>query len=201
MAKSALPLLDELRVIAQNGLRYTDDPYDEERYERILELVAEYYGEIGDLPAAEVESRFEERVGHVTPNVGGRAAIVDDDGRILVMKRAGDGTWGLPGGFSDPGETPAETAVREAKEETSLDVEPVELVAFQYRDADEHNPHGFVGGVYLCRVTGGSLDGSHESEALEYRHPDEVPEWHKDHETVARQALEAWEEREGVDES
>lgn len=194
MAKSALPLLDELRIIAQNGLEYADDPYDEERYERILDLVSEYYGEVGDVSTSEVKSRFESRTGHVTPNVGGRAAIVDDQRRLLVMKRAGDGTWGLPGGFSEPGETPAETAAREAREETGLDVDPVELVTFEYRQADEHNPHGFVGGVYLCRVLGGTLEESHESESLQYKRISEVPEWHKDHERVAEQALATWDE-------
>lgn len=195
MGTSVLPLLDELRVIAQNGLEYADDPYDQERYERVLELVAEYYGEIGELPEAEVRSRFQRRVGHVTPNVGGRAAVVDGRGRILVMKRAGDGTWGLPGGFSDPGETPAETAVREAREETGLDVEPIELVSFRYREADERNPHGFVGAVYLCHVTGGTLEGSHESDSVEYRRIDRVPAWHKDNERAARDALNRWDER------
>lgn len=195
MGRPVLPLLDELRILAQNGLEYADDPYDEERYERILELVAEYYGEVSGLPESAVRPRFQRRVGHVTPNVGARAAVVDDRGRILVMKRAGDGTWGLPGGFSDPGETPAETAIREATEETGLDVEPVELVTFQYREADEDNPHGFVGAVYLCRVAGGTLAGSHESESLAYRRVDRVPAWHKDTERAARDALDLWAER------
>jgi hypothetical protein len=35
-----LAFLDELRIMAQVGLEYVDDPYDEERYERILELSA-----------------------------------------------------------------------------------------------------------------------------------------------------------------
>lgn len=194
MGNSVLSLLDEVRIIAQNGLEYADDPYDTERYERLLELVSEHYGELGDLAPSEVHSQFADRVGHVTPNVGGRAAVVDDTGRILVMKRASDGTWGLPGGFSDPGETPAETAVREANEETGLDVEPVELVTFQYRDPDEHNPHGFVGAVYLCRVVSGTLEASHESDGLAYRQIDRVAEWHKDHGEAAREALELWDE-------
>jgi 8-oxo-dGTP pyrophosphatase MutT (NUDIX family) len=188
----ALPLLDELRLIAQNGLEYADDPYDRERYERVLELVAREYADAADLTPDEVHGRFADRVGHVTPNVGGRAGIVDDDGRVLVMQRAGDGTWGIPGGYTDPGETPAETAVREAREETGLDVEPEELVTFVYREPDAHNPHGFVGGVYRCSVVVGELSGSHESDELGYRHLDEVPEWHKDHGEVVRQVLESW---------
>lgn len=195
MENSVLPLLDEVRIIAQNGLEYSDDPYDKERYERLLRLVSECYGELGDLPTAEVQSRFADRIGHVTPNVGGQAAIVDETGQILVMKRAGDGTWGLPGGFSDPGETPAETAVREANEETGLVIEPGDLVTFQYRDPDEYNPHGFVGAVYLCRVVSGTLEESHESDDLEYKQIDNVPEWHKDHEQAAREALAQWDEK------
>lgn len=195
MGNSILPLLDEVRIIAQNGLEYTDDPYNKERYERLLELVSEQYGELGDLPTTEVQSRFADRIGHVTPNVGGRATIVDDKGRILVMKRAGDGLWGLPGGFSEPGETPSETAVREAKEETGLVVEPVDLVTFQYRDPDRANPHGFVGAVYLCHVVSGTLQESHESDGLEYKQIDRVAEWHKDHEQAARDALALWEKK------
>lgn len=38
-----LPLLDELRINAKNGLRYADDPYDEYRYGGILDPVAECY--------------------------------------------------------------------------------------------------------------------------------------------------------------
>lgn len=45
-----MALLDELRIIAENGLEYADDPYDEERYDRILELVERYYGRTFDLP-------------------------------------------------------------------------------------------------------------------------------------------------------
>lgn len=187
-----LPLLDELRVMAQNGLRYADDPYDERRYERILELVSEYYGEAADLPAPEVRERFRSELGHATPKVGGKAAVFDDDGRILLIRRADDGTWGLPAGFSDPGETPAETAARETEEETGLAVEPLDLVGVYAREAGEHHPHGFVSLVYRCAVVGGRRQPSHEAEAIRYWRVEAVPEWHRDHRTVARDAREAW---------
>ena len=85
-------LLDELRILAKNGLHYTDDPYDEERYERLLELASEYYAEAVELPPDTVRERFADELGHVTPKVGGRAAIFDDDGRALLIKRSDDGT-------------------------------------------------------------------------------------------------------------
>jgi len=48
-----LPLLDEFHAMGKTGLSYAEDPYDEERYERMLELVAEHYGETFSLPPAE----------------------------------------------------------------------------------------------------------------------------------------------------
>lgn len=51
----------------------------------------------------------------------------DDDGRILLVKHADEGTWTTPGGAIEPLETPADAAVREMWEETGLHVELVRL--------------------------------------------------------------------------
>lgn len=190
-----LELLDELRIHAENGLEYADDPYDVERYERILELTSEYYGEAVDLPPDAVRDRFAEEVGHVTPKVGGRAAIFDDGGRALLIKRSDDGTWCHPGGFTEPNERPVDTAVRETAEETGLEVEPIELVDVYPRTAGKYGPHGFVGVVYLCEVVGGRIASSRESEDVQFRDLDDVFEWHKDHEASFADARSMWEDR------
>ena len=52
-----LPLLDELQTIARNGLNYTTNPYDRERFERLLALATKYYGESLDLPPEAVRHR------------------------------------------------------------------------------------------------------------------------------------------------
>jgi len=92
-----LALLDELRAMAQTGLKFTEDPYDRERYERILELVSTYYGEALDLPPADVRRQLAGGLGQETPKIGANAAIFDEDGDLL-MKRTESGTWCLPGG-------------------------------------------------------------------------------------------------------
>ncbi|MFD1512640.1 NUDIX hydrolase [Halomarina rubra] len=176
------PLFDELRTLAQNGRRYAEDPWEEERWERVLTLTSEYYGEAFDLPADEVRDRFADEVGHVTTKVGAIAVVTDDDGRLLLQHRADDGTWGIPGGWVDPGESPTEAVVREAREETGLVVEAVESLGVFTRRPGAHGPHGQLQLPYRCRVVGGDVDPSHESLAVAYRDPETVEDWHADHE-------------------
>ena len=87
-----LPLLDELRVIGQSGLMDADSPYDRERNERLLELASEYYGRTIELPPEEIRERLAADLGYATAKVSAGAAIFDDDGRILLVKRTSDGT-------------------------------------------------------------------------------------------------------------
>ena len=67
-------------------------------------------------------------------NLGGAVVLITDTKkRVLILKRhpginwAPD-VWGLPGGAIEPGETPLEAAIRETKEETTLDVEDVRKI-------------------------------------------------------------------------
>ncbi|SFL23632.1 ADP-ribose pyrophosphatase YjhB, NUDIX family [Halogranum rubrum] len=192
---SALAFLDELRVIAQNGLEYAENPYDRERYDRLLTLTSEGYGDLLDLPTESVRERLAADVGHATAKVGGGAAVFDDAGRVLLVERADDGTWGLPCGYVEPNESPAETAVRETREETGLDVESVELVDVYHRPPGHLGPHSLVSVRYLCERRGGELTTSHETTDVQYWHLDEVPVWHKDHEAAARDAEAVWRDR------
>lgn len=188
-----LRLLDELRILAQNGIQYAEDPYDEARYDRILELVCECYGDTLALPPEEIRHRFREELGHVTPKVGAEAAMFDTDGQILLMRRADDGRWCLPCGWVEPNESPSEAAARETREETGLSVDPVELVDVYHRPpGGRFGPHGEVAVLYRCERTGGSLTLSPEGEELRYWALEEVPAWHKRHETYARDAKTAW---------
>ena len=187
-----LPLLDELTVIARNGRHFADDPYDEERYERILELVEEYYGEALELPKGDVKECLRQRLGYV---LSAGAAVFDDEGRILLMKRADNGTWCLPGGMVEPHETPEQAAIREVKEETRQDVRLIGTSQVNYFGPDEGYPHRHVHFIYHAEVTGGNLRLSAEGTALDYREIEAVPEWHPNHEGYALRARREWAER------
>lgn len=56
------------------------------------------------------------------------AVVADGDGRILLARRRDNELWTIPGGAMEPGESISQTAVREVKEETGIDVEVVSLI-------------------------------------------------------------------------
>ena len=188
-----MPLLDELQTIARNGLFYATDPYDRERYERLMQLVTGYYGEAVDLPPVEVRRRFVAELGYITPKVGADAAIFGDDGRVLLTLRADDHRWCLPCGWVEPNEAPIDTVVRETREETGLEVRPLALIDVFTRLPSVHGGvHTSIAVVYRCEITGGTMGLSHESLDVRYWFIDDVPVWHAEHEEYARAAFAHW---------
>ena len=188
-----MPLLDELQTIARNGLFYATDPYDRERYERLMQLVTGYYGEAVDLPPVEVRRRFVAELGYITPKVGADAAIFGDDGRVLLTLRADDHRWCLPCGWVEPNEAPIDTVVRETREETGLEVRPLALIDVFTRLPSVHGGvHTSIAVVYRCEITGGTMGLSHESLDVRYWFIDDVPVWHAEHEESARAAFAHW---------
>lgn len=188
-----LVLLDEIQTIARNGLAFTKDPYDRERYEKLMNLVAQKYEQVLEISPEELKKRFEAELGYITPKVGSDAAIFDSEGRILLMRRSDNGKWCLPCGWLDPGESPEQAAVREVLEETGLEVEVIGLVQiFGTPAGSVYGPHGAVTLVYLCKVKGGTLRLSHEGTELSYHHIEEISEWQSIHQKYAVAARAVW---------
>lgn len=188
-----LPLLDDIQMIARNGLRYSQDAHDRANYARLGELVTQYYGAVLDLPPAKVRHRLASRLGPVSPSVGANAAIFDGYGAILLQLRTDDHRWGLPGGSVTTYETPAAAALREMSEETGLDCRVVQLVdVFTLAARIEYGPHSRVTLLYLCDVVGGSLQGSDEGLDLRYWQIADVPAWSADHHLQAEAAHKCW---------
>ncbi len=100
-------------------------------------------------------------------------AIRDADARVLLAHHVETDLWGLPGGTIEPGETPADAAVREAWEETGLVVRLTRLVGVfggqqfvvQYRNGDRTS---YVTTVFEATVQGGTVQAQ-ASELLDLR--------------------------------
>jgi ADP-ribose pyrophosphatase YjhB (NUDIX family) len=107
-----------------------------------------------------------------TPLVGVGAVAVRD-GRVLLVRRGSEplkGHWTLPGGLLEVGESMAEGVVREVREETGLEVEPIELVEILdriHREGGRVRYH-YVIADFLCRVTGGELRAASDADAVRW---------------------------------
>ncbi|SMB93449.1 NUDIX hydrolase [Deinococcus hopiensis] len=135
-----LSQLRELQAIAQAGLTYSRDPYDRERFERLLRLGAELLAaQTGQDPGGVHEHLRAER-GYLTPKVDVRAVVLNGAGDVLLTREREDGRWSLPGGWADPGDSPREVAVREVREETGREVRAVRLLALLDKDKHAHPP-------------------------------------------------------------
>jgi len=186
-------LLEEVRIIARNGLHYTRDVYDRERYERLLELATRTYARQLELPVEPIRAQFLEEIGHITPKVGSNAAIFNEKGEILLMERANGSGWCLPCGWIEPNESPEEAAVRETWEETGLRIRIAQLVdVFTRKPSFAYGPFTTLSVVYLCDITGGELRLSHEGLTLNYWKIDDMHDWHTTHERHARAAYSIW---------
>src|SRR4029077_16628277 len=91
----------------------------------------------------------------VVTRQGAAVLIADERGRVLLIHEDyGRHRWGLPGGRHEPGESIEETAIREAKEETNLDVELGELIG-QYMIVSASGTELLDVWVFIATAPGG----------------------------------------------
>ncbi|MEV0277934.1 NUDIX domain-containing protein [Streptomyces sp. NPDC050610] len=100
---------------------------------------------------------------------GVSAIVFDDQGRVLLGRRADNGRWSIIGGIPEPGEQPAATAVREVYEETAVHVVPERVLLVEALDRVTY-PNGdvcqFMDVCFRCRVVGGEAKVN-DDESLE----------------------------------
>lgn len=124
----------------------------------------------------------DDRVYPVRPMVGVGALIYDGEGRILLIKRRHDpnkGRWALPGGMQETGETLAEAAVREVREELGVELNlggVFQVVDEIIRDAEGRVRYHFVIVDFLATFSppGARIRLNDESESYSWYKPEEV---------------------------
>ena len=123
-------------------------------------------------------------------NCGG--VVIEKDGKVLFQRRADNGKWGLIGGLVEMNETYAQAAVREAREETGLEVKLTGFLGiFHNHDmvwANGDAAH-VISAMYTAEIVSGEPRIDEESFELRFFGKDEFPElFAEDH--IA--TLEAW---------
>lgn len=103
----------------------------------------------------------------------------DDQGRVLLIHRTDNDLWALPGGGVDTGESVAEAAVRETREETGFDVQVTGLVGLYtdprhviaYDDGEVRQQFSIC---FAAHIVGGARRTSSESKAVGFLAPEEL---------------------------
>ncbi|WP_329320474.1 NUDIX hydrolase [Streptomyces sp. NBC_01262] len=146
------------------------------------------------MPTPEFIRELREKVGHSELFLPGVTAVVfDDEGRVLLNLRSDTGRWALIAGIVEPGEQPAETAVREALEETGVRAVAERVVLVQttrmvtYPNGDKAQ---FFDITIRCRSVGGEARVA-DDESLEvgWFALDALPDLNDRHLFCIKQAL------------
>ena len=154
---------DEMRGIASLGLHFAQNPYDKERYERALSLSARLVAALEQRSPDEVLARYRDYLNHVSPLAGAEAAVFRD-GRLLLIKREDDGLWALPGGLVEVGETLAESAQRELREEANVQGQVTSLLGiFDSRLWHSRTKSQVYHAVFLVEAHGGEPEAGPET--------------------------------------
>lgn len=111
------------------------------------------------------------------PKVGVGVFVVCNGKVLLVRRRMNPekGKWSIPAGFLDRGEDPKETAVREALEETNLNVE-IEGLVDVYHNPTASGPGASIFILYRARLLGGELRAGDDADDAAFFGLDELPE-------------------------
>lgn len=161
---------DKLRDMSAIGLHYADNMYDRERYRAIQDVAMAMFALAADEALEALEPLRNPVFSRPTPLCAGDAAIIDDAGRILLVRRADNQKWAMPGGALEVGETPAEGVIREAVEETGVRCEAVALIGvFDSRLCGSRSRYHVYHFTFLCRPLDGQVIGrpTHAHEVLD----------------------------------
>ena len=118
---------ETLAAIARTGLGFTDNLYERERFEEVLNVAADIKAAAREIAGDDVsieretdhfvqewmESIGEGVPGYVTPKVAVGAIVGNEQGEILLVQRKDSGIWLYPTGWADVGYSPSDVAVKE----------------------------------------------------------------------------------------
>lgn len=187
-------IADQLRALSNNGLYWSTDPYQTERYHKILGLAARLLSMVETRSFEEIERIFYHDLDIRTPLAVVDTAVFDDTGRLLLIRRADDHTWAMPGGACDVGESPATGGAREVWEESGYIVEVTALLGvWDNRHWGSRSGRHLYHLLFAGRVIGGEATTSIETLELGWFAENEIPwdEIHRGHPPRIRHAF-AW---------
>src|ERR1700726_2644087 len=162
-AQSLLRWSEALSGIARTGLGFTESLYERERFEEVLKVAADMRVAAGhELESEVLVDEWLKLVGtgvagYVPPKIAVGAVVGNEAGEILLIQRADSGVWLYPTGWADIGYSASEVAVKEVREETGIDAEPLRIIAVLDGLRLGFTTVPLYSLVFHCRAVGGTL--------------------------------------------
>ena len=107
------------------------------------------------------------------------ALVLDDDGRVLLARRARDpyaGLWDTLGGFLDEGEEPEDGLRRELREEAGVEIDLGDFVGtYVDRYGDAPDAPAFLALLWRATLASGELEAADDVSELRWFRPEELP--------------------------
>ena len=170
--------LQQIQALAQDGLAYSQNPFDIERYQALTAIAAKITGTYGGVDFETVQATFANEAGYATPKLDVRG-VVFEGSRLLMVRELSDGHWTMPGGWVDVGEPLSKAVEREVQEESGYEVKAVKVLAIFDRNSSRHRHPPFIFHLYkifvLCQLTGGKPSSSIETDGANFFSMDEIP--------------------------
>ncbi len=182
----------EIQALAQTGLHYSQDHFNQERYQRLQQIAAEIVAEHTNLDYDRLTEVFQQQIGYATPRIDVRGAVFEK-GKLLLVQERIDGGWTMPGGWADVVDTPSGAIEREVWEESGFRVKTRRVVGIY--DANRIPPlevfHAFKI-VFLCDILSGAPRISSETSEVAFFSEAEIPDALSGHRTSPRHIRDAF---------
>ncbi len=166
----------QLQAIAQNGLYFSKNEFDIERFEEIKHIAADIIAQHSHHDINKTKDLFTLEYGYATPKIGVRGVAFRDE-KILLVKETQDGLWSLPGGWADAGESLRRGVEKEIEQESGFTAKATKLLAVYDKlkhPYPSHWPHTYIAFI-LCEITGGTARPSIETTDVGFFGVDELP--------------------------
>lgn len=161
----------KVQAIAQNGLEFTRDTFDRDRFEQLQQLVTTILTSELAITPGELKGLWRGDEGYATPKVDVRGGVFEQD-KVLLVRERSDGKWTLPGGWVDVGDAPSFAVEREIREESGYLAKAVKLAALFDRNNPKHGHPPSILHIYklffVCELTGGTATLSNETDGVEF---------------------------------
>lgn len=166
-----------LQAIAQNGLHYSENPFERERFEEVRQIAAELAAG-GDEPLEGLVETFASAAGHACPKIDVRAVAFRAD-EVLLVRGRDDDLWTPPGGWAEVGEPPRTVAEKELREESGYTGRVTKLVGIWEVDSRDRPRWPFYGWklVFACDLDDEPPAEAQATEVTEvgFFAPDDLP--------------------------